>query len=169
MKKFLAVLAVGMLASTSWGISFNNVGLNPVTIDYEGVSYGGDASRFSTDVGGGIDNPADTAWLATVVSGNGLSGGDPSNMVLNAPGRVAIDAVGNIYKPLVIAPSRQPVPQHAGRHPALHAGYGAQVHEWMLTFTDKPPARRAWTRLSIPQKKLLLRVWGKQLTDREVG
>jgi len=47
--------------------------------------------------GGGIDNPADTAWLATVVSGNGLSGGDPSNIVMNAPGRVAIDAFGNIY------------------------------------------------------------------------
>jgi hypothetical protein len=60
MKKFLAVLAVGMLASTSWGISFNNVGLNPVTIDFEGVSYGGPTSRFSTDVGGGIDNPGET-------------------------------------------------------------------------------------------------------------
>jgi hypothetical protein len=45
----------------------------------------------------------------------------------------------------------------------------AQVHEWMLTFTDKPPARRAWTRLSIPQKKLLLRGWRKHLTSREVG
>ncbi|MDB4278090.1 hypothetical protein N9917_00510 [Deltaproteobacteria bacterium] len=45
----------------------------------------------------------------------------------------------------------------------------AQVHEWMLTYTDKPPVRRAWTRLSIPQRKLLLRVWRKQLTDREVG
>ena len=36
---------------------------------------------------------------------------------------------------------------------------GALVHEWMLTFTDRPPMSRAWHWISIPRRKLLLRTW----------
>ena len=40
-----------------------------------------------------------------------------------------------------------------------HETVEAIVHEWMLAYTDKPPASRGWVRLSVPQRRMLIRSW----------
>jgi hypothetical protein len=41
----------------------------------------------------------------------------------------------------------------------------AAVHEWMLVFTERGVVHRGWTRLTIPQRRLLLRGWAKRVRE----
>jgi hypothetical protein len=45
----------------------------------------------------------------------------------------------------------------------------ALTHEWMLGFTDRPLAIRAWMTMPIPKRKMMLQTWQKLITDHLSG